>query len=59
MANMIARGIQRTIPQLNYEVIGDFTHNIAQDQHGEMYQGPEWFTKGMNEGIVFGVIRKA
>ena len=57
MANMIARGIHRTIAPLDYEVIGGFARDIDPNQNGALYHGPEWFTAGMNEGFIGGVSR--
>ncbi len=58
IANMLARQIQRTVLPAEYEVIGDFTQNISQEQQGAMYNGPSWFTDGMNDGTIFGVVKR-
>ena len=58
IANMLARQIQRAPPSVEYEVIGDFTQNISQEQQGAMYNGPDWFTKGMDGGTTFGVVKR-
>ena len=55
---MIARQIYRTPPAITYDVVGGFTHQIQKNDEGEMYRGPEWFTKGMNSIQNFGAIRK-
>jgi hypothetical protein len=57
IGNMVARQIHRKPSAVDYEVIGGFTSDIAKGNTGQMYHGPEWFTKGMNDGIVFGVNR--
>lgn len=54
IANMIARQISRTPPPIEYEVMGGALNNIEKAE-GKMYQGPEWFTSDMNQGVVFGI----
>ena len=54
IANMIARQINRTPPQIEYELMGGASHQIGKID-GKMYQGPEWFTSNMNEGTIFGI----
>jgi len=65
MANYIARSIQRAPASVEYSVIGGFSHQLAarkdSEKSNDLYQGPEWFTKGMNNdknGVIGHVIRK-
>ena len=65
MANYVARSIQRAPASVEYSVIGGFSHQLAARKKSEnpndLYQGPEWFTKGMNNdknGVIGHVIRK-
>ena len=57
MANMIARQMQRTAPPLEYQVIGGDTRSIDKSQQGQMYIGPDWFTKNMTADSVFSVVK--
>jgi len=34
--------------------MGGALNNIEKAE-GKMYQGPEWFTSDMNQGVVFGI----
>jgi hypothetical protein len=56
MANMAARQIHRAPPPVEYEVVGGFVSQVDKNQKGDMYRGPEWFTKGMNNLRDFGKI---
>lgn len=51
IANMLARQLMRTPQEVEYQVIGGDTRNIAGGNEGPMYYGPEWFTKGTNEAF--------
>ena len=58
MANMLARQINRQLAPVNYDVIGGNASNIHKDRQGDMYLGPEWFTKGGgNEDFYGGIYR--
>lgn len=46
MANMIARQISRTVPPIEYDVVGGASHTIGKAE-GRMYHGPEWFVQNM------------
>lgn len=64
MANFIARSIQRAPAAPEYSVIGGFAHQInakreAEEEEQQMYQGPEWFTKAMeNKNQVIAHVRR-
>jgi hypothetical protein len=52
MANMVARQYKRADPPAQYKMIGDYAGNLLyapQSKNSNYYEGPEWFTKGMNE----------
>ena len=58
MANMLARQMNRQLAPVNYDVIGGNTRNIEKKREGNMYVGPEWFTKGGgNEDFYGGIYR--
>jgi intein/homing endonuclease len=57
MCNMISRTIQRAPLAQEYDVIGGARGDIGK-QEGQMYYGPDWFVRGMNDGIVCGVSRR-
>lgn len=48
MANMVARTINRALPDLDYNIIGGNLKTLKK-QDGDLYKGPEWFTKSINE----------
>ena len=49
MANMAARTIDRTPDADTYNFYGGFaTVEKSKDSTGKLYQGPQWFTDGMN-----------
>jgi len=49
MANMAARTIDRTPDAETYNFYGGFaTVEKSKDPTGKLYQGPQWFTDGMN-----------
>ncbi len=49
MANMAARTIDRTPDAETYNFYGGFaTVEKSKDSTGKLYQGPQWFTDGMN-----------
>ena len=58
MANMVARQMRRTPPPIAYSAIGGFSRDLKylSGDDGPMYSGPEWFTKGMEQGF-YGVVR--
>ena len=56
IANMLARQINRALPSIDYEVIGEDRSKIVK-QSGKMYKGPEWFTSGANDDFYTGIYR--
>ena len=49
MASMAARQMVRKLPQKDYyQALGGFSYNVPKSDSSEMYHGPDWFTKGMN-----------
>jgi hypothetical protein len=56
IANMLARQINRALPNIDYEVIGGDRSKIVK-QSGKMYKGPEWFTSGANDDFYTGIYR--
>lgn len=61
MANYIARSIQRAPASVEYSVIGGFAHQLAarkdtENESQNLYQGPEWFTAGMESGSAIGQV---
>jgi hypothetical protein len=57
IANMLARQINRTLKPFEYDFIGG-TRNDAQQYSGDLYKGPEWFTKGGNSDIYMGLYKE-
>lgn len=49
MANMVARCMKRADPPPDYNMVGDFAHNLinAKLDESPSYYGPEWFTQGI------------
>jgi len=47
IANMIARQINRALPDLDYNMIGGNLRTLKK-QEGDMYKGPDWFTSSVN-----------
>jgi len=52
MANMIARQYKRALPSIEYQVIGDWSHELVNsvtniDKGMPLYDGPSWFIDGM------------
>ena len=59
MANMIARTIARKPPQIEYDMVGGFSHELQSNKtDGPMYRGPDWFTKSMTKSLGKSVRRK-
>lgn len=56
IANMLARQLNRSLAEINYDVIGANLRTMAQKE-GSMYKGPSWFTNSANEDIYKGVYR--
>lgn len=56
IANMIARQMSRAPDPIEYPNMGDALHKVGK-MDGSLYQGPEWFTSSMNQGIIFGIRR--
>lgn len=59
MANYVARSIQRAPAPVEYNVVGGFAHQMETNQvlSPNMYEGPEWFVKAM-ENQQLGAVRK-
>lgn len=49
IANALARGIHRAIPEAEYDAIGGFTSDLNSPLNGELYSGPAWFTEMAND----------
>ena len=58
IANMIARSIIRAPVPVQYNVIGGTTGTIDKSKSGQMYNGPDWYTKGMGDGTCMGINRR-
>jgi hypothetical protein len=58
MANMIARTMQRAPAPMEYNMVGGVRGGIEAKDDGQMYYGPDWFTKGVDAGIVRGISRR-
>jgi hypothetical protein len=56
IANMLARQSRIELAAPNYEVIGGDRSKITK-QEGDMYKGPEWFTKSVNDDFYTGIYR--
>jgi hypothetical protein len=56
IANMIARQINRTLKQADYDVIGSNARSTEKNT-GALYKGPEWFTSAANDDIYGGIYR--
>ena len=57
IANMIARTMIRAPSAVEYNLIGGTTKTIDKAKSGQMYNGPEWYTKGMGDGTCIGIDR--
>lgn len=57
IANMLARQYQRTLSPVEYEVIGDNSKNIANNNDKKLYKGPEWFVDGANDDLYLGIYK--
>ncbi len=55
ISNMIARQLDLTLADVEYNVIGGSTRTIVKSKDSEMYKGPEWFTGGANDDIYIGI----
>lgn len=59
MANMAARQMSRTLKPMEYDVIGGNLKQIPNNnQQGEFYKGPSWFTESANNDIYTGIYRQ-
>ena len=59
MANMAARQMSRTLKPMEYDVIGGNLKQIPNNnQEGEFYKGPSWFTESANNDIYTGIYRQ-
>lgn len=56
IANMLARQSRIELAVPDYDVIGGDRSKIVK-QEGDMYKGPEWFTKAVNDDFYTGVYR--
>lgn len=56
IANMLARQINRQLQPIDYDIIGGNRSSIVNHQ-GDMYKGPEWFTKNANDDFYMGIYR--
>ena len=56
IANMLSRQTRRQLAAPDYDVIGGNRSNI-QKHDGDMYKGPEWFTKSVNDDFYTGIYR--
>lgn len=56
IANMLARQCRTQLAAPSYDVIGGDRRNII-DREGDMYKGPEWFTKSVNNDFYTGIYR--
>ena len=57
IANMLARQLSRGLSPIDYDVIGTTSDNSSQNQNGQMYKGPVWFTSGANDDIYGGIYK--
>lgn len=58
IANMLARQMSRMLDtSVTYDAIGGDTRSITQDNKGQMYKGPEWFTSSVNDDFYRGIYR--
>jgi len=58
IANMVARSIMRASPPPQYGLIGGTSKTLAKDKSGQMYNGPDWYTKGVNQNVCKGISRR-
>ena len=58
IANMIARTLIRAPEAPKYTMIGGTTETLDKAKNGQMYNGPEWYTQGINQGICRGISRE-
>jgi hypothetical protein len=56
IANMLARQINRQLQPIDYDIIGGNRVTMA-NHNGDMYKGPEWFTKNANDDFYTGIYR--
>jgi hypothetical protein len=57
IANMIARQMNRILPPIEYDVVGNNRADVVKHD-GQMYRGPDWFTGGGgNDDIYTGIYR--
>lgn len=52
IANMLARQMNRTLKNIEYDIIGDDARTAVK-HNGQMYRGPEWFTSGANDDDLY------
>jgi hypothetical protein len=58
IANMLARQMNRSLKNIEYEIIGDNARNSNIKADGNMYRGPEWFTNNANSDIYLGLYKE-
>jgi hypothetical protein len=56
IANMLARQINRQLQPIDYDIIGGNRVTMV-NHNGDMYKGPEWFTKNANDDFYTGIYR--
>ena len=57
IANMIARQMNRVLPSIEYDVVGNNRADVVKHD-GQMYRGPDWFIGGGgNDDIYTGIYR--
>jgi hypothetical protein len=57
IANMMARSITRAKAQVEYNMIGG-TSSMIEKNDGKMYNGPDWYVKGVSQNICRGISRQ-
>ncbi len=58
IANMVARSIMRAAPPPQYGLIGGTSKTLSKDNSGNMYNGPDWYVKGVSQNICKGINRR-
>ena len=56
ISNMLARQINRQLQPIDYDIIGGNRVTMV-NHNGDMYKGPEWFTKNANDDFYTGIYR--
>ena len=58
IANMAARSIMRAPSPPQYGLIGGTSSTLSKDKSGQMYHGPDWYIKGVNQNVCKGISRR-